>query len=837
MPIPQVQPIGYSQIQNPYAQQLQMQQMQELNQMQQQPLNQNEISSQPGNNLAGYAQFGNIGAGVIDATNTDNNKWANLGSGALKGAATGAAMGSFVPGIGTAIGAGVGALAGGITSVMKGNAEASAQKEAQLTQQKLMDKQLVSQSANQFNQVNSMYELGGNLNGITQYNGLNHNQGGLQLGNTGKEVETGETRGLGRTKDFVFSDKLISSKGNTFADNSKKIEKKYKDAENDRYAIESKDKELDELAKEQEQLKSDNFKKQMQKVQKSNPEMFNQMVQGIQQQGQNQMQQGQQRQPLMDGSGQGQGLGQQQMMQQPQQMFLGGSINDNNNLLVNPPNGDPTKPVKTLDKSHFALSPEEFTINKAIWGKNTPHYDPNRYWEYVNQVAESGNKPIAKDVFNADTWQNKQALYDASKYITRDEPTFNAFTNFYEGSFNKPYTRTQGQLMSKMQSVYDETSGEKVSKGYGYSTNLQSAPAELAFRALATNYTNDEIVALFQSDKPEDKKIIEDATQDIPNETNLNDLGKTGEISSENVNNQVNQIGEQGYTGELYPNQLKSFGPDYLGSAVSALPNIGMGIAGYGLANNLDYGQSSAFGYSPDYVDPTRAIQEVRDQYGGAKNQLRQASRGAGNYMSNLIGATAGESKATAGIHSQYDNINTGISNQAATFNAQQAQRANALNTQINMQEQQDITGLKQNAIQNIGVGLNTGINTFLQSKRNADMMNIAGGENFYYKRMKGLNQAPVKVFKGSEGRYHYYTDNDTNEEIFIDANSGKQVQLNAAQKKKVRRKKNDKIKDTKKTSENNVTQLGNVKDINDYTQQDWDDFGIQLEQFQNRPI
>jgi len=178
--------------------------------------------------------------------------------------------------------------------------------------------------------------------------------------------------------------------------------------------------------------------------------------------------------------------------------------------------------------------------------------------------------------------------------------------------------------------------------------------------------------------------------------------------------------------------------------------------------NNLEFQRTNAERYDPDYVDPTRAIQESRNQYAGAKDLIRQNAGGTGSYLSNILGATAGQSEAQSGIESQYDNINAGIYNQSAQYNAQQKQHANDVNAQIQQNEMLKKTDLRQEGYQNFSDALNTGINTYYQSKRDADMTNIAGGENFYYRRIGGVgNQTPVKVFEGNG--FHYYNDPKTN--------------------------------------------------------------------------
>jgi len=220
---------------------------------------------------------------------------------------------------------------------------------------------------------------------------------------------------------------------------------------------------------------------------------------------------------------------------------------------------------------------------------------------------------------------------------------------------------------------------------------------------------------------------------------------------------------------------LKPFGPDWVASGVSMLPNIGMGIGNLALANNLNFDRTNAEIMNPDYVDPTRAIQETRNQYSGAKDLIRQNSGSTGSYLSNILGATAGQSEAESGVQSQYDNTNAGIYNQSAQFNTQNKQRANEVNANIQMQEMMQKTNLKQQGYQNLSDAANTGINTYYQSKRDADKMNLAGGENFYYKRIGSLaNQKPVKVFKGNG--YHYYEDPSTGQLRFLDEKTGKQV-------------------------------------------------------------
>ena len=211
-------------------------------------------------------------------------------------------------------------------------------------------------------------------------------------------------------------------------------------------------------------------------------------------------------------------------------------------------------------------------------------------------------------------------------------------------------------------------------------------------------------------------------------------------------------------------NKLSAFKPDYLGSALSAIPNIAMGVGSGILANKLNYGKTKAEIALPDYVDPTRGLQEVKDQFAGVKDVIRQNAGGSGNLMSNLIGATSQESKALSDVSSKYDNMNAGISNQFAMANAENMQRVNSMNAQIGMQQEQDRMSMRENALKNIGAGLNTGMNSYFQSKQDALMMNVAGGENFSYKKDKDGNI--VKVFKGNG--YEYYDDANTGKRIIL---------------------------------------------------------------------
>jgi len=230
-----------------------------------------------------------------------------------------------------------------------------------------------------------------------------------------------------------------------------------------------------------------------------------------------------------------------------------------------------------------------------------------------------------------------------------------------------------------------------------------------------------------------------------------------------------NNYGQDNNSGEY----LNTFKPDYIAAGLSALPNIGMGIANMNLANNIHFNRNSAQIMQPDYLDPTRAIQESRNQFAGTKDTIRQNAGGSGSYLSNMIGATGAQSEAASGIQSKYDEANANIYNQTERANMENRQRVSDSNSQIQQSELMAKTQLRQQGSQNLVDALNTGEHTYYESKRDADEMNIAGGQNFFYKRVGGMgNQTPVKVFKGNG--YHYYEDPNTGQTKFLDPKTGK---------------------------------------------------------------
>lgn len=92
--------------------------------------------------------------------------------------------------------------------------------------------------------------MGGQL---TEYTGNDHSEGGIPLGDTNVEVEGNETR----AKDYIYSDRIKTpwNKKITFADESKRINSKYKGREEDPLAQKSLEIELNKLKDMQETVK------------------------------------------------------------------------------------------------------------------------------------------------------------------------------------------------------------------------------------------------------------------------------------------------------------------------------------------------------------------------------------------------------------------------------------------------------------------------------------------------------------------------------------------------------------------------------------------------------
>lgn len=383
-------------------------------------------------------------------------------------------------------------------------------------------------------------------------------------------------------------------------------------------------------------------------------------------------------------------------------------------------NNNDIKPrVKFLDKYAVNNPNLKERTEKEYNDWNTSPLWDNKAMDRMKEMYPDVD--FSKGANNVD-WQDPNYIQDVYKdYFTREN--FPKYKQFMENLTGKDYNETYDD---HIKNVYNQTLGDlkdgKIRSSYG-KTDLSTVKTYAPF------------IQTLQEDNPSDAPITSGQDWIIKDEEGFGDVGTVGNVVQDENFPTVDQRDTKAFTGDL------------LTSGISAIPNLAAGIGSAFLGRNLEYDRARAEQYDPNFVDPTRAIQESRDQYAGAKDQIRQASRGAGNYMSNLIGATASQSKAQAGIQSQYDNINAGISNQAGQFNAQQRQRVGLTNAQIGMQEQMDKTGLYQNALGLGAAGLNTGIGNYVQSKQDANMMNIAGGPNFYYERVgPAHNQVPVRV-------------------------------------------------------------------------------------------
>jgi hypothetical protein len=311
--------------------------------------------------------------------------------GVLGGLSTAAGIGLMATGIGGPLG--VGLIGKGVS--MMGNEisqdQTIAQNEELLKQQRILaQQQQLSGLQNKYNPVQT-FANGGE---ITQFNGNSHEQGGIPLGQN-VEVENGESRGIGNTKDYVFSDKIKIDKNKTFSDEAKKIEKKYGNVKSDKFALESKNLELANLMEKQEGIKMDMFQKDMAKMATKYPEEMKNLIQqeaATQQQMMTQQQSNSQQQITPE---QQQMMQQQQMAQQPQMRF-GGRIKMEGG-------GD----WKTVNGYSY---PTEFMNNGVLdtnkinqwetWAYNNgklPNYKADQLWgaehntAYGNSVADYNN--------------------------------------------------------------------------------------------------------------------------------------------------------------------------------------------------------------------------------------------------------------------------------------------------------------------------------------------------------------------------------------------------------------------------------------------------------------
>lgn len=213
--------------------------------------------------------------------------WGGAGSGAVSGASTGAMFGPW----GAVIGGAVGGVAGhfseeqqkesegqdnsigqaasitqgaiGIAGSLKGRGNVP-QQGVQSSNPPIIQQPLVSQQVG-MNPNNSnpqlvtptQFAMGGNTQLSEINNGGTHEQnpnGGVPMGQTAS-VEQGETK----WEDYIFSDRIkVPGAKHTFADESKKIQKKYpKERENDVPTQSAKRREMERLMKAQEALRTE----------------------------------------------------------------------------------------------------------------------------------------------------------------------------------------------------------------------------------------------------------------------------------------------------------------------------------------------------------------------------------------------------------------------------------------------------------------------------------------------------------------------------------------------------------------------------------------------------
>ena len=279
--------------------------------------------------------------------------------GVIGGLKTVAGLGMMATGVGGAMGAGL--VKSGVGDI-SGEIQADAQ-QAQLDaqQSQALRQQALQQDIQNQSQKQS-FEEGGDMN-ITEYNGNTHQQGGIPI-NPNTEVENGETRGMGVTKDYVFSEKLKNKEtGNSFADDSKSIEKKYNGMDNDQIALKSKDRQLSDLKLQQEALKTANFTRQMKRMQSQYPDL----MQGI------------------NTSPQQPQIPQQQVQapNPPQQFETGGDIYGNNKVdILNEINSfrNPEDPPKGYSKTGATSHTSKNDFDTADYTTQTYDDDTNTYY-------------------------------------------------------------------------------------------------------------------------------------------------------------------------------------------------------------------------------------------------------------------------------------------------------------------------------------------------------------------------------------------------------------------------------------------------------------------------
>ena len=208
-----------------------------------------------------FSAGANIAADLVDTfVDEEEGREVNLGkravSGALSGAATGAKLGSILPGPGTAIGTAVGTVAGGIGGYIAG------QKEQEATTAALRASH--GRANGGFLNPHEL-AMGGD---IEEINGPTHEEGGVDMG-PNAEVEGGEVK----VADYIFSDRLgMPDSKKTFADEAKKIKKKY-ELRDDDITKRSQEAELTKLMQANEVMRMEQEAKEQAKAEAQAPQV------------------------------------------------------------------------------------------------------------------------------------------------------------------------------------------------------------------------------------------------------------------------------------------------------------------------------------------------------------------------------------------------------------------------------------------------------------------------------------------------------------------------------------------------------------------------------------
>lgn len=180
--------------------------------------------------------------------------------------------------------------------------------------------------------------------------------------------------------------------------------------------------------------------------------------------------------------------------------------------------------------------------------------------------------------------------------------------------------------------------------------------------------------------------------------------------------------------------------------------DVGRGIHGL-LKPEKEFDRLRAQQINPSFLDPTRAIQDVRNSYSSAGDTVSRTATGMGSYLSNRLGLASSEAKSVSGISSNYANQNAQIGNQAKQFNAQMRNQANLTNLDqqryeelVNQQERDVASNMVQAGLSNFGE-----IQNSLLKDRRTDGMQQMWLENQSSGKFgwKWVNGKPVQTITG----------------------------------------------------------------------------------------